>query len=63
MAQIVTFGTLAPRAAVRDVGRAIGMPYSKVDVVAKLIPRESATIEDAVSTAELAALYKGDDER
>ena len=62
VAQIVTFGTLAPRAAVRDVGRAIGMPYSKVDVVAKLIPRESATIEDAVSTAELSALYKGDEE-
>ena len=62
VAQIVTFGTLAPRAAVRDVGRAIGMPYSKVDVVAKLIPRESATIENAVSTAELAALYKGDEE-
>ena len=62
VAQIVTFGTLAPRAAVRDVGRAIGMPYSKVDTVAKLIPRESLTIEDAISTAELSALYKGDRE-
>ena len=62
VAQIVTFGTLAPRAAVRDVGRAIGMPYSKVDTVAKLIPRESASIEDAISTAELKALYKGDEE-
>ena len=62
VAQIVTFGTLAPRAAVRDVGRAIGMPYSKVDVVAKLIPRDAAKIEDAISTAELNALYKGDDE-
>ena len=62
VAQIVTFGTLAPRAAVRDVGRAIGLPYSKVDTVAKLIPRDSATIEDAISTAELKALYKGDEE-
>lgn len=62
VAQIVTFGTLAPRAAVRDVGRALGMPYGKVDTVAKLIPRESAKIEDAISTAELKALYKEDDE-
>ena len=62
VAQIVTFGTLAPRAAVRDVGRAIGMPYSKVDTVAKLIPRESLKIEDAISTAELKALYTGDEE-
>ncbi len=62
VAQIVTFGTLAPRAAVRDVGRAIGMPYSKVDTVAKLIPRDAVKIEDAVSTPELKALYVGDDE-
>ena len=62
VAQIVTFGTLAPRAAVRDVGRAIGMPYNKVDTVAKLIPRDVAKIEDAVSTPELKALYTGDDE-
>ena len=33
VAQIVTFGTLAARAAVRDVGRALGMPYSRVDQV------------------------------
>ena len=62
VAQIVTFGTLAPRAAVRDVGRAIGMPYNKVDTVAKLIPRDVAKIEDAVSTPELKALYTGDAE-
>ena len=62
VAQIVTFGTLAPRAAVRDVGRALGMPYSKVDVVAKLIPRDALKIEDAISTAELKALYSGDEE-
>ena len=62
VAQIVTFGTLAPRAAVRDVGRAIGMPYGKVDTVAKLIPRDAAKIEDAISTSELKALYNSDEE-
>lgn len=39
VAQIVTFGTLAARAAVRDVGRALGMSYSSVDRVARLIPQ------------------------
>ncbi|WP_124728647.1 DNA polymerase III subunit alpha [Staphylospora marina] len=38
VAQIVTFGTMAPRAAVRDVGRVMGIPYGEVDRVAKLIP-------------------------
>ena len=62
VAQIVTFGTLAPRAAVRDVGRALGLPYSKVDAVAKMIPRESGKIKSAISTKELKALYSDDDE-
>lgn len=61
VAQIVTFGTLAPRAAVRDVGRALGMPYSKVDTVAKLIPHAmNITIESALHTKELRALYEED---
>ena len=38
VAQIVTFGTMAPRAAVRDVGRALGYPYAEVDALAKIIP-------------------------
>lgn len=38
VAQIITFGTMAAKAAIRDVGRALGMPYSKVDSVAKMIP-------------------------
>ncbi len=38
VAQIITFGTLGARAALRDVGRALGMPYSDVDRVAKLVP-------------------------
>ncbi|MBP1555615.1 MAG: DNA polymerase III subunit alpha, partial [Oscillospiraceae bacterium] len=40
VAQIVTFGTMAARLAVRDVGRVLGMPYGQVDTVAKLIPQE-----------------------
>ena len=38
VAQIITFGTMAPRAAIRDVGRALGIPLSEVDRVAKLVP-------------------------
>ncbi|MBQ1260937.1 MAG: DNA polymerase III subunit alpha, partial [Clostridia bacterium] len=63
VAQIVTFGTLAARAAVRDAGRALGMPYSKVDTVAKLIPRDiGATIEKALESRELSELYRSDTE-
>ena len=42
VSQIITFGTLAARAAIRDVGRALGMPYGDVDQVAKLIPQVPA---------------------
>ncbi|MFC1897318.1 DNA polymerase III subunit alpha [Chloroflexota bacterium] len=38
VAQIITFGTLGAKAALRDVGRALGMPYSEVDRVARLVP-------------------------
>lgn len=40
VAQIITFGTMAARAAIRDVGRVLGLPYGEVDRVAKLIPHE-----------------------
>ncbi len=40
VAQIITFGTMSARAAIRDVGRALGMPYGDVDIVAKMIPAE-----------------------
>ncbi len=40
VAQIITFGTMAARAAVRDVGRVLGLPYGEVDRVAKMIPHE-----------------------
>ena len=62
VAQIVTFGTLAPRAAVRDVGRALGISYGKVDTIAKMIPRDCVTLEDALSGGELRKSYLEDDE-
>lgn len=40
VAQIITFGTMAARAAIRDVGRALDVPYGEVDKIAKLIPAE-----------------------
>lgn len=40
VAQIITFGTMAAKAAVRDVGRVLGMPYNEVDRCAKLIPHQ-----------------------
>jgi len=58
--QIVTFGTLAARAAIRDVGRVLGMPYADVDVVAKAVPRElGITIAQALQLPDLKALYEG----
>ncbi len=63
VAQIVTFGTLAARAVVRDVGRALGMPYSRVDTVAKLIPRElNISISSALKTRELKQIYDTDND-
>lgn len=64
VAQIVTFGTMAARGAIRDVGRALGISYSNVDKVAKLIPRElNVTIESALkSSPELVEMYNSDKE-
>ncbi len=62
VAQIVTFGTLAPRMAVRDVGRALGLPYGKVDTIAKMIPTDAAKIDDALSNKELRKEYIEDSE-
>ena len=48
VAHIITFGTMAAKAAIRDVGRALEMPYGDVDRIARLIPNElDATIADA----------------
>ena len=50
VAQIITFGTMAARAAVRDVGRALGIPYAQVDTIAKMIPFEpNITIKKALN--------------
>lgn len=62
VAQIITFGTLQARAAVRDVGRALGMPYGAVDNVAKMIPRElGITLDKALAMSnDLHDLYEQD---
>jgi DNA polymerase-3 subunit alpha len=48
VAQIITFGTLAAKAVIRDVGRVMGLPYAKVDRVAKLIPDMTRSLVDAL---------------
>ena len=63
VSQIITFGTLAARAAIRDVGRAIGMSYADVDVVARAVPQElGITIKEALRLPDLKALYEGSEE-
>lgn len=61
VAQIITFGTMAARGAIRDVGRALAIPYAEVDAVAKLVPMEiGMTIEKALNTSsELRKKYEG----
>ena len=63
VAQITTFGTMKARAVVRDVGRAMGMSFSEVDKIAKLIPEEmKMTIEKALGKElELKALADSDE--
>ena len=65
VAQIITFGTMAARAAVRDVGRALGFPYQEVDKISKTIPPpvQGKHIPLKISVEEdpeLKKLYKGD---
>ena len=64
VSQIITFGSLAARAVVRDVGRVLGLPYGFVDSVAKLIPFElGITLADALEKEpELARRYGAEDE-
>jgi DNA polymerase-3 subunit alpha len=66
VSQIITYGTMAARAVVRDVGRVLGHPYGFVDRIAKLIPNDPGaeiTLESALaSEAELRQLYAADDE-
>ena len=64
VSQIITFGSMAAHAVVRDVGRALGMSYGYVDRIAKLIPFDlGITLEKALSDdEELARLYEAEDE-
>ncbi|MGL4344962.1 MAG: DNA polymerase III subunit alpha [Cellulosilyticaceae bacterium] len=64
VAQIITFGTMAARAVIRDVGRAINMPYPMVDKIAKMIPNElKITIGKALDmNSELLELYQLDEQ-
>ena len=62
--QIVTFGTLAARNVIRDVGRALDMPYGTVDMVAKMIPKDvGITIDKALDQSnDFKDLYDSDEE-
>lgn len=63
VAQIVTFGTMAARAVIRDVGRALNYPYAEVDAIAKMIPMElNMTIDRALElNPELKKEYEKND--
>ena len=52
VAQIITFGTMLAKAAVRDVGRALNMPYGDVDRIAKLIPDGAKNLKEAQKMEE-----------
>ena len=65
VAQIITFGTLAPKAAIRDSGRALGYSYSEVDVVAKAVPdavlgKYAPLSESIIEDPEISKLYASD---
>ena len=62
--QIITFGTMAARAVIRDVGRVLDIPYAKVDGIAKMVPNElNITIEGALKKSpDLKKAYAEDEE-
>ncbi|MBT8087687.1 MAG: DNA polymerase III subunit alpha [Gammaproteobacteria bacterium] len=64
VSQIITFGTMAARAVIRDTGRVLGQPYGFVDRIAKQVPFEiGMTLEKALEQSdELAAMYRDDEE-
>ena len=64
VAQIITFGTMAARAVIRDVGRVMDMPYQQVDGIAKQVPFElNMTLEKALRmNPELNRLYESDEQ-
>ena len=62
--QIVTFGTMAARGVIRDVGRVLDFPYAQVDTIAKMIPNElNITIDKALKmNPELRNQYESDEQ-
>lgn len=58
VAQVITFGTMEARAAIRDIGRVLGMPYSEPDKVAKMIPVGYSIDESLSNVFELQEMYK-----
>lgn len=61
VAQIITFGTMAAKAAIRDVGRGLDMPYAEVDRIAKIVPNTlNITIDEALKEPQLKEMYEGD---
>ena len=63
VSQIITYGTMAAKAVVRDVGRVMNFPYAFVDQIAKLIPFEiGITLEKALEDKELKKLYNTDND-
>jgi DNA polymerase III subunit alpha len=64
VSQIITYGTMAAKAVVRDAGRVLGMAYGYVDRIAKLVPFELGITLDAAleKEPELKRLYQGEDE-
>ena len=65
VAQIITFGKLQARAALRDVGRVLGMPYGRVDKICKLVPNNPAnpvTLQEAIDGEPLLRDIRKDDE-
>jgi len=64
VAQIITFGTMMARAVIRDVGRAMNMPYIEVDQIAKMVPQElSITLDQALAKEpKLKDLYNTNDQ-
>ncbi|HYG65567.1 MAG TPA: DNA polymerase III subunit alpha [Thermoanaerobaculia bacterium] len=63
VAQIITFGTLAAKAVIRDVGRVMGIPYVKVDRIAKLVPDMTKSLAEAAKEVDaLAAEVQKDPE-
>lgn len=63
VAQIITFGTMAAKAAIRDVGRVLGMPYAKVDSVVRSLPKiNGLTLKQAINDSEFKKLLENDDE-